>query len=230
MSFSSADNDAVSRNALTGGTGTQLYQASVIDPAKVEAVSVRWRNMVAGVRKALTNEKGTKAANAAAAKAAFDTGMGQLKVDMRAGEYIPRTEARGVRVVSPQPPTARLPRCSGQGASGRRRDAARDGDARRRRHGRFRLQHGAVQAAADRGDTRGDLPHHHRRLRQRSQELARRRARQDGQGGRAVRRVACRRAGIFLEDLALPFTVKIMNRLKNDYYVSTFFPFLPEAV
>ena len=27
MSFSSADNDAVSRNALTGGTGTQLYQA-----------------------------------------------------------------------------------------------------------------------------------------------------------------------------------------------------------
>ena len=42
--------------------------------------------------------------------------------------------------------------------------------------------------------------------------------------------VARRRAGIFLEDLALPFTVKIMNRLKNDYYVSTFFPFLPEAV
>ena len=118
MSFSSEDNDAVSRNTLTGGTGTQLYQASVIDPAKVEAVSVRWRNMVAGVRKALTNEKGTKAANAAAAKAAFDTGMGQLKVDMRAGEYIPRTEARGVRVVS-QPPTARLPRCSGQGAGGR---------------------------------------------------------------------------------------------------------------
>ena len=86
MSFSSEDNDAVSRNALTGGTGTQLYDANVVDPAKVEAISVRWRSMVVGVRKALTNEKGAPAANAALAKAAFDTGMGQLKVDMRCGE------------------------------------------------------------------------------------------------------------------------------------------------
>ena len=86
MSFSIGDNDAVERNALTGGTGTQLYDANVVDPAKVEAISVRWRSMVVGVRKALTNEKGAPAANAALAKAAFDTGMGQLKVDMRCGE------------------------------------------------------------------------------------------------------------------------------------------------
>ena len=86
MSFNIGDNDAVERNALTGGTGTQLYDAAKVDPAKIEAVSSRWRSMVAGVRKALTNEKGAPAANAASAKAAFDIGMGQLKVDMRCGE------------------------------------------------------------------------------------------------------------------------------------------------
>ena len=79
---------AVARNALTGGTGTRLYEANVVDSAKVEAVSSRWRSMTAGVRKALTNEKGAPAANAASAKAAFDTGMGQLKVDMRSGKNL----------------------------------------------------------------------------------------------------------------------------------------------
>merc|ERR1712205_248334 len=69
------------RNALTGG-GTPLYNLAV-DPAKVDAITKRWTTMVAGVRRALTNEKGSTAANAAAVKAAFDTGMGSLKQDMR---------------------------------------------------------------------------------------------------------------------------------------------------
>ena len=155
MSFSSDDNDAVSRNALTGGTGTQLYDANVVDPAKIEAVSSRWRLMVAGVHKALANEKGAPAANAAAAKAAFDTGMGQLKVDMRCGESwrhrtVALLEGCGASRHDHHHPPPSLPPSippvpdSGQGVGGRRRYATRDGDTWLRRHRRLRLQHGPV--------------------------------------------------------------------------------------
>lgn len=82
LNFGSEDNDAVARNALTGG-GTPLYDSTAVDLAKVEAITKRWTAMVGSVRTALTNEKGSAAANAAAAKAAFDTGMGSLKQDMR---------------------------------------------------------------------------------------------------------------------------------------------------
>eukprot|EP00320_Phaeocystis_rex_P003476 CAMPEP_0119062806 /NCGR_PEP_ID=MMETSP1178-20130426/6316_1 /TAXON_ID=33656 /ORGANISM="unid sp, Strain CCMP2000" /LENGTH=261 /DNA_ID=CAMNT_0007044113 /DNA_START=43 /DNA_END=828 /DNA_ORIENTATION=- len=82
MGFSIEANDAVARNALTGG-GTPLYNSAAVDLAKVDAITKRWATMIAGVRKSLTNEKGSTAANAAAAKAAIDNGMGSLKQDMR---------------------------------------------------------------------------------------------------------------------------------------------------